>query len=108
MRTYEELVKEAIQKAHEEAAAKAAAKVEETKRFEVGKTYATNSICDSNCWFVYTVLKRTEKTIWIRDKFGHEKRCKIHVGGYYKDETIFPEGQYSMCPVLRAEREVAA
>ena len=112
MRTYEELVKEAIQKAHEEAAAKAAAeakaKEEEMKTFEVGKTYATNSICDHNCWFIYTVLKRTEKTVWIRDKFGNEKRCKIHSGGYYKNETIYPQGHYSMCPVLGAEDEVAA
>lgn len=40
MKTYAELVKEAIREAHEKAE-------NEYKKFEVGRTYATRSIC--NC-----------------------------------------------------------
>ena len=102
MRDYGELVREAIRKAHEEAEAKAAAAMEE---FEVGKTYATHSVCAHDCIFSYTIVKRTEKTVTIRDKFGKVKRCKLHNNG--KAEYIFPEGIYSMCPVLEADDLVA-
>ncbi len=102
MTNYGELVREAIRKAHEEADAKAAAT---TAEFEVGKTYATSSICDHNCIFSYMIVKRTEKTVTIRDKFGKVKRCKIHSNG--QAEYIFPQGVYSMCPVLEADDLVA-
>lgn len=102
MRDYGELVREAIRKAHEEADAKAAAAMAE---FEVGKTYATHSVCDHDCIFSYTIVKRTEKTITIRNKFGKVKRCKLHNNG--QAEYIFPEGIYSMCPVLEADDLVA-
>lgn len=99
MRTYEELVKEAIEAAKEKAAA-------ETKvtKFEVGKTYYTRSACDHNCIFKITVLKRTEKTVVVmRD--GKESRCKISVMD--NEETIKPWGVYSMCPIIRAGRVAA-
>lgn len=100
MKNYGELVREAIRKAHEEAEA-------EKTEFKVGKTYATSSICDHNCIFSYTIIKRTEKTVTIRDKFGSEKRCKIHRDDYRPIEYIYPQGIYSMCPVLDAGDLVA-
>lgn len=104
MRTYEELVKEAIQKAHEEAAAKAAAAKEEVKRFEVGATYQTRSICNHDCIFTIKVIKRTDKTVVVEED-GKQTRCKIHnISG---EETIFPHGRYSMCPVFHAGRKAA-
>ena len=71
-------------------------------QFEVGKTYSTRSICDYECIFSYTVISRTEKTITIQDKHGKIKTCRPYI--YENSEQIKPEGSYSMCPILRAER----
>ena len=58
MRTYAELVKEAIRAAYEKSE-------NEYKKFEVGRTYATRSVCNSECIFKITIIKRTEKTVTI-------------------------------------------
>lgn len=70
---------------------------EETS-FAVGGVYETASICNSDCIFSYKVEKVTEKTVTITNKFGKTKRCKIHKDGNIC--FIFPEGKYSMCPVI--------
>ena len=106
MKDYGELVREAIKKAHEDAEIALAAAEAQKPRFEVGKTYATSSICDHNCVFSYTIIKRTAKTVVIRDKFGDTRRCKLH-NGYHGAECIYPQGVYSMCPVLDATDLVA-
>lgn len=74
-------------------------------KFEVGKTYATCSICDSDCWFEYTVIKRTKCTVTLRDKFGNERRRKIQFSRYDDAEIVYPQGSYSMCPILDAGRD---
>ncbi|MCM1061961.1 MAG: hypothetical protein NC452_16965 [Eubacterium sp.] len=74
-------------------------------KFEVGKKYATRSICNSECVWSYTVIARTEKTVTISD--GKEtKKCRINekLSAYRSAETILPEGNYSMCPVLDASK----
>lgn len=73
---------------------------EECINFVVGGVYETASVCNSDCIFSYKVEKVTEKTVTIKNKFGKTKRCKIHKDGniFY----IFPEGKYSMCPVIEA------
>ena len=74
------------------------------KTFEIGKTYSTRSICDHNCIFSYTVIARTAKTITITD--GREtKKCRIikNLSEYRKAESIYPLGQYSMCPIISAD-----
>lgn len=76
--------------------------------FEVGKVYGTRSICDSNTIFRYEVLKRTAKTITIRSvyrngHYGEPKRRGVY--SYDGVESCKPEGTYSMCPVIRADRE---
>ena len=99
MKNYSELVKAAIRKAHEDAAAAAQAAKDEIKAFEVGKTYQTIIICDHNCIFSIEIVKRTAKTVIVK-KNGKEQRNRITV--IDGRETIYPWGVYSMCPVIRA------
>ena len=73
------------------------------KKFEVGKEYSMTSICDHNCVWTYTVTARTAQTITITD--GAEvKKCRIsrRASEYRNADTIYPLGQYSMCPSLTA------
>lgn len=67
--------------------------------FTQGQQLAQRSICDHNCIFTATVIKRTTKTVTIKVN-GEEKRCKIHNRG--EGEFIFPFGQYSMSPTFNA------
>lgn len=72
------------------------------KKFEIGKEYYTNSICDSECVFTIKITGRTEKTVtYIYD--GKKRRSKIQINA--DGEFIQPD-RYSMAPVFRAEREV--
>jgi len=73
-------------------------------KFEVGKKYDCSSICDGDCVFEFEVIKRTEKTVTIKDSFGKEKRCKIYTEN--DEEYIYPLGKYSMCPTLRSSKEI--
>ncbi len=77
--------------------------------FEVGKTYATTSICNSDCVFSYRVVKRTAATVTMINKFGEQKTYRINkkVSEYRNAETILPEGNYSMCPLVSADQGVA-
>lgn len=73
------------------------------KKFEIGKTYSMTSICDHNCTWTYTVTARTAKTITITDG-KRVQRCRVNqkISEYCGSETIYPLGQYSMCPSLTA------
>lgn len=73
------------------------------KRFEVGQTYATPSICDSECIFSFKVISRTEKTITL-DYHGEKivRRPSIYRGA----EHCLPLGSYSMAPSINAERDI--
>ena len=76
------------------------------KKFEIGTKYSMSSICDHNCIWTYIVIARTAQTITLSD--GKEtKKCRINkmYSDYNKAETVFPLGQYSMCPILTAEKE---
>ncbi len=70
------------------------------KQFEIGKTYSSRSICDSNCIYTATIIKRTAKTV-VAEIDGHARRCKIHIDS--EGEFIIPE-RYSMAPTYRATR----
>ncbi len=73
------------------------------KKFEIGKSYSMRSACDHNCIWTYTVTNRTAQTVTISD--GKEvKKCRISkkISEYRNAETIYPLGQYSMCPSLTA------
>lgn len=69
--------------------------------FEPGKTYETRSICDSNNIIRLTVASRTAKSIKTSD--GKTLRIKV-IGD---TETVKPFSNYSMAPMIRAERVVA-
>ena len=73
------------------------------RKFEVGKQYKMKSICDSNCIWSYTVISRTAKTITITDG---DKTLKLRINQktseYREAESVYPLGQYSMCPILSA------
>lgn len=73
------------------------------KQFEVGKEYSMTSICDHNCIWTYTVIARTAQTITISDGQTVQK-CRINKkdSAYYNAETVYPLGQFSMCPSLTA------
>lgn len=99
MRTYAELVKEAIRAAYEKSE-------NEYKKFEVGRTHATRSVCNSECIFKITIIKRTEKTVTIDEGNGKTKRCKIYTD-MRNAEAIYPYGIYSMCPIIDASEKIA-
>ena len=71
-------------------------------KFKQGQELSSRSLCDYNCIYTSTVLKRTDKTITI-DIRGDSKRCKVHE--YEGVEFIYPLGKYSMCPVFKADKE---
>lgn len=73
------------------------------KQFEVGKEYSMKSVCDHNCVWTYTVTARTAQTITISDREKVQK-CRINkkISAYRNAETVYPLGQYSMCPSLTA------
>lgn len=102
MKDYGELVREAIKKAHEDAASTPA-------RFVVGKTYAVTPIWDSSARYYFTVVKRTAKTVTLesRDFPANEgvkvSRINADYTAHRNAETVFPFGRYSMCPILSAD-----
>lgn len=74
------------------------------KQFEIGKTYATTSICDSNCIISITVTARTDATITVTEN-GEIKKLRINkkISEYRNAETVLPWGRYSMAPMISAE-----
>lgn len=72
--------------------------------FEINKTYSCCSICDSNCTWTFKVLKRTAKFLTLEDQDGKVFRKKVTV--FDGDEQCNPLGNYSMAPILRADKVV--
>lgn len=77
------------------------------KKFEINKKYYMTSICNSECVWTYEVTARTEKTITLKelDSIGRTIKCRISKSST-DHEIVYPEGRYSMAPVLRATREI--
>ncbi len=71
-------------------------------QFQIGKTYATRSICDHDCIFSHEILARTAKTVTIK---VHGKIVRRGLSSYQGVEQFKPYGNYSMCAVLQADRE---
>jgi hypothetical protein len=70
------------------------------KTFEVGKTYATRSICDHDCIFRFTILARTAKTITTN---VHGKTVRRGLTIFEGVEQFKPFGNYSMCVIVGAD-----
>jgi len=75
-------------------------------KFETGKTYSMRSACDHNCVWTFTVISRTEKSVTLVNEKGEKisRRINRTVSEWNKAETVYPLGQYSMAPVLVADR----
>ena len=69
------------------------------KKFETGMVYRTRFISDSDSIVDYKIERRTEKSVWIKGK-----RFGIKV--YNDAEFIYPDGKYSMCLILNAEKKI--
>ena len=83
------------------------------KQFEGGKRYQMRSACDHDCVWVYEVVARNIKTIYIQQIKSNGERCKVQyfrviksLTEYRHAESIRPLGNYSMAPVLSADNEV--
>lgn len=72
-------------------------------KFETGKTYWTRSICDHECIYRFEILKRTEKTVWI--KYHNKTKARRVYTGFDGNEAIDPHGRYSMSPTLSAGKQ---
>lgn len=79
------------------------------KRFEVSKTYATSSICDSNCIIAVKVLRRTAATVTVEMMRGDLDGEKVRTfridqkkAEHFGEESIKPWGSFSMCPIIDA------
>ena len=66
------------------------------KTFEVGKTYQGRSVCDHDCIFSITVVRRTAKMLHT----SNGKTLKIAIHDFV--ESVKPMGNYSMAPIIRA------
>lgn len=83
------------------------------KQFKVGKIYGMNSICDSDCWWYYKVEARTASTITLRQiksdgtPYKETIKCRINkqLSELRGNESCRPQGTFSMCPTLSADRE---
>lgn len=73
------------------------------KKFIVNKMYYTTSIGDHNCVYSFLITKRTEKNVWVSEYSQKPKRRKIYFNNDDR-EFIFPDGIYSMCPVIHADK----
>lgn len=67
-------------------------------KFEVGATYSTRSICDSDCIISITIASRTKCFVTTTDG----KRLKVST--YHNgSESVMPWGSYSMSPTITAD-----
>jgi len=79
-------------------------------KFQLNITYKNNFICNSDSWFYFKVLKRTEKSVWIQQMNADgtirscEKLLRKKIDIYNDIENCKPMGSYSMNPILSADR----
>ena len=69
-----------------------------TATFQPGLTYWTRSIGDSECIFRITVAKRTAKFLTTTD--GR----RLGISEYDGREQVKPNGTYSMCAIISADK----
>lgn len=73
-------------------------------KFVTGARYQMRSICDHDCIWSYTVERRTEKSVWLRDQAGKIERKAIRI--WQGVEQVMPLGSYSMAPCLNATKRI--
>ena len=79
-------------------------------KFEIGKTYITRSICDSDCVITGKVVRRTAQTVTMIMRDGQTKTLRVVKGlsDFIGAEAVKPWGTFSMAPTLSAERVLVA
>jgi hypothetical protein len=77
------------------------------KQFEVGKQYYMRSIGDYDCIWSYEVIKRTAKTVTLK-QIGKQLDNIINrrISIWDNCESVMPLGSFSMAPCLTADKEV--
>ena len=73
-------------------------------QFQVGRTYATRSICDHECVFFFTILNRTAKTVTTQ---VHGKTVRRGLFVLERRRAIQALRHYSMCAIVGAD-DIAA
>ena len=73
--------------------------------FKVNKIYQMKSPGDQDCVWQYEVIKRTAKSVTLRE-IGENAQKTFRFTKYCECEGVFPLGQYSMAPILKATNEV--
>jgi hypothetical protein len=71
-----------------------------TNQFQIGRTYSTRSICDHDCIFSFTILRRTAKTVTTQ---VHGKTVRRGLSLWNGVEQFSPYGRYSMAPIVGAD-----
>jgi hypothetical protein len=74
-------------------------------QFEVGKTYATRSVCDHDTIYSFVILGRTAKQVAVTVR---GKTVKRGLSVYEGVEQFKPFGNYSMCAVIGADDKVSS
>jgi hypothetical protein len=70
-----------------------------TATFTIGSTASAISACDSDCVWVFEVVKRTPQFVTLRDvTTGDTTRTKVQTSRQ-GDEWTLPFGSFSMAPV---------
>ena len=83
------------------------------KTFEVGKTYTCRSICDYECIYSFEILKRTDRSVWIRvpqqgDPSTSAGRFRQHRGDRPSRTLLdVPILRAALIPTPRAAKAVA-
>ena len=75
-----------------------------SRTFRAGKSYATRSICDHDCWFRVSVVSRTARTVTVL-RSGERSPHTCRIALYEGVEQIKPWGNYSMCAIIGADDE---
>lgn len=76
----------------------------QVKKFEVGQSYSCRSVCDHDCVWTFKIVARTEKT--ISTECGQKFRINAKLTAYENVEALYPLGNFSMCPILTANKVV--
>lgn len=73
--------------------------------FKTNTNYKMGFIGDSNLFVTFKVTRRTAKSVWLTDENGNLKgESRYNVKSYNGIEYVLPLGNYSMAPVLKANK----
>jgi hypothetical protein len=68
--------------------------------FEAGQAHACRSASNAGITYTFEIVKRTAKTVTVRDAYGKERRCGIKSDA--RGEYALPNGSHAWAPVIWA------